>query len=75
MRYEATSVRDVRCDWSAAFAMIGDHLRALDSPHHAELACRPPSESGKEGADITEGFEHAESIFVIGQNTGSIRCA
>ncbi len=37
MRYEAASDRYVPCEWDDAFAMIGRHLRALESPHQAEF--------------------------------------
>lgn len=37
MRYDAASDRYVPCEWDDAFAMIGRHLRSLDSPHHAEF--------------------------------------
>jgi molybdopterin-dependent oxidoreductase alpha subunit len=47
MRYDATSDRYVPCEWSTAFAMIGEHLRALESPHHAEFytSGRTPNEA------------------------------
>lgn len=47
MRYDAASDRYVPCDWDAAFAMIGSHLRALESPHHAEFytSGRTPNEA------------------------------
>lgn len=37
MRYDAASDRYVPCGWDAAFALIGSHLQALDSPDHAEF--------------------------------------
>ncbi|ACI51617.1 oxidoreductase alpha (molybdopterin) subunit [Gluconacetobacter diazotrophicus PA1 5] len=37
MRYDAATDRYVPCDWDAAFAMIGDALRALDHPDQAEF--------------------------------------
>ncbi len=37
MRYDAASDRYVPCEWDDAFALIGRHLRALDSPDHAEF--------------------------------------
>jgi formate dehydrogenase major subunit len=109
MRYDAASDRYVPCDWDAAFTMIGDHLRALVSPHHAEFytsgrtpneaaflysifvrafgtnnfpdcsnMCHEPTSRGLppsigvgKGTVVMEDFEHAEAIFVIGQNTGT----
>jgi molybdopterin-dependent oxidoreductase alpha subunit len=109
MRYDAASDRYVPCDWDAAFAMIGSHLRALESPHHAEFytsgrtpneaaflysifvrafgtnnfpdcsnMCHEPTSRGLppsigvgKGTVVVEDFEHAEAIFVIGQNTGT----
>lgn len=37
MRYDAQSDKYVPISWDDAFAMIGRHLRALDSPHQAEF--------------------------------------
>lgn len=109
MRYDAASDRYVPCDWDAAFALIGAHLRALESPHHAEFytsgrtpneaaflyaifvrefgtnnfpdcsnMCHEPTSRGLppaigvgKGTVVMEDFEHAEAIFVIGQNTGT----
>ena len=109
MRYDAASDRYVPCDWGAAFGMIGSHLRALESPHHAEFytsgrtpneaaflysifvrdfgtnnfpdcsnMCHEPTSRGLppsigvgKGTVVMEDFEHAEAIFVIGQNTGT----
>jgi formate dehydrogenase major subunit len=47
MRYDAGTDRYVPCDWDDAFAMIGDHLRALESPHQAEFytSGRTPNEA------------------------------
>lgn len=47
MRYDAASDRYVPCDWDSAFALIGAHLRALDSPHEAEFytSGRTPNEA------------------------------
>jgi formate dehydrogenase major subunit len=47
MRYDANTDRYVPCDWEAAFALIGKHLRALESPHHAEFytSGRTPNEA------------------------------
>ncbi|MCC8952830.1 FdhF/YdeP family oxidoreductase [Bradyrhizobium sp. Pear77] len=109
MRYDAASDRYVPCEWDEAFTMIGDHLRALKSPHHAEFytsgrtpneaaflysifvrafgtnnfpdcsnMCHEPTSRGLppsigvgKGTVVMEDFEHAEAIFVIGQNTGT----
>ncbi|SFS14223.1 formate dehydrogenase major subunit [Dyella sp. OK004] len=47
MRYDAATDHYVPCDWDEAFAMIGHHLRALESPHHAEFytSGRTPNEA------------------------------
>ncbi len=37
MRYDAASDHYVPVGWDDAFALIGRHLRALDSPHQAEF--------------------------------------
>ena len=109
MRYDAATDHYVPCDWDAAFAMIGSHLRALASPHQAEFytsgrtpneaaflysifvrefgtnnfpdcsnMCHEPTSRGLpasigvgKGTVVLEDFEHAEAIFVIGQNTGT----
>ncbi|MTV12239.1 MULTISPECIES: FdhF/YdeP family oxidoreductase [Bradyrhizobium] len=109
MRYDASSDRYVPCSWDDAFALIGSHLRALESPHQAEFytsgrtpneaaflysifvrefgtnnfpdcsnMCHEPTSRGLppsigvgKGTVILEDFEHAEAIFVIGQNTGT----
>ena len=109
MRYEAASDRYVPCAWEEAFALIGRHLRALESPHQAEFytsgrtsneaaflysvfvrefgtnnfpdcsnMCHEPTSRGLppsigvgKGTVVMEDFEHAEAIFVIGQNTGT----
>ena len=109
MRYEAASDRYVPCSWDEAFAMIGQHLRALSSPHEAEFytsgrtpneaaflysifvrefgtnnfpdcsnMCHEPTSRGLppaigvgKGTVVLDDFEHAEAIFVIGQNTGT----
>ncbi|MCM8730900.1 FdhF/YdeP family oxidoreductase [Hephaestia sp. GCM10023244] len=109
MRYDAATDHYVPCDWDSAFALIGAHLRALDSPHEAEFytsgrtpneaaflysifvrefgtnnfpdcsnMCHEPTSRGLphaigvgKGTVIMEDFEHAEAIFVIGQNTGT----
>ncbi|MCW6533925.1 FdhF/YdeP family oxidoreductase [Sphingomonas lycopersici] len=109
MRYDAASDRYVPISWDAAFGLIGQHLRALESPHHAEFytsgrtpneaaflysifvrqfgtnnfpdcsnMCHEPTSRGLppaigvgKGTVVLEDFEHAEAIFVIGQNTGT----
>lgn len=109
MRYDPASDRYVPCPWNEAFALIGEHLRALDSPHEAEFytsgrtpneaaflysifvrqfgtnnfpdcsnMCHEPTSRGLppaigvgKGTVVLEDFEHAEAIFVIGQNTGT----
>lgn len=47
MRYDAASDRYVPCEWDSAFALIGQHLRALRSPHEAEFytSGRTPNEA------------------------------
>jgi formate dehydrogenase major subunit len=47
MRYDAATDKYVPCDWDSAFALIGRHLRALDSPHEAEFytSGRTPNEA------------------------------
>jgi len=109
MRYEAASDRYVPCSWDDAFALIGSHLRALESPHQAEFytsgrtpneaaflysifvreygtnnfpdcsnMCHEPTSRGLppaigvgKGTVVMDDFEHANAIFVIGQNTGT----
>ena len=109
MRYDAATDHYVPCGWDEAFALIGEHLRKLDSPHQAEFytsgrtanetaflysifvrefgtnnfpdcsnMCHEPTSRGLppaigvgKGTVVIEDFEHAEAIFVIGQNTGT----
>ncbi|MFK4811876.1 FdhF/YdeP family oxidoreductase [Devosia sp. ZW T5_3] len=109
MRYDAASDHYVPCSWNDAFALIGKHLQALDSPHQAEFytsgrtpneaaflysifvrefgtnnfpdcsnMCHEPTSRGLpssigvgKGTVVIEDFEHAEAIFIIGQNTGT----
>lgn len=109
MRYDAGSDHYVPCSWDEAFALIGNHLRALDSPHQAEFytsgrtsneaaflysifvrefgtnnfpdcsnMCHEPTSRGLppaigvgKGTIVLDDFEHAEAIFVMGQNTGT----
>ncbi|WP_329758903.1 FdhF/YdeP family oxidoreductase [Stenotrophomonas geniculata] len=109
MRYDAATDHYVPCSWDEAFALIGRHLQALDSPHQAEFytsgrtpneaaflysifvrefgtnnfpdcsnMCHEPTSRGLppaigvgKGTIVLQDFEHAEAIFVIGQNTGT----
>ncbi|HEL3156355.1 TPA: FdhF/YdeP family oxidoreductase [Stenotrophomonas maltophilia] len=109
MRYDAATDHYVPCSWDDAFALIGRHLQALDSPHQAEFytsgrtpneaaflysifvrefgtnnfpdcsnMCHEPTSRGLppaigvgKGTIVLRDFEHAEAIFVIGQNTGT----
>lgn len=109
MRYDAATDHYVPCSWDDAFALIGRHLRALDSPHQAEFytsgrtpneaaflysifvrefgtnnfpdcsnMCHEPTSRGLppaigvgKGTIVLQDFDHAEAIFVIGQNTGT----
>ncbi|MCV0219384.1 FdhF/YdeP family oxidoreductase [Stenotrophomonas sp. Ps181] len=109
MRYDAATDHYVPCSWDDAFALIGHHLQALDSPHQAEFytsgrtpneaaflysifvrefgtnnfpdcsnMCHEPTSRGLppaigvgKGTIVLQDFEHAEAIFVIGQNTGT----
>ncbi len=109
MRYDAATDHYVPCSWDDAFALIGRHLQALDSPHQAEFytsgrtpneaaflysifvrefgtnnfpdcsnMCHEPTSRGLppaigvgKGTIVLQDFEHAEAIFVIGQNTGT----
>lgn len=109
MRYDAATDHYVPCSWDDAFALIGRHLQALDSPHQAEFytsgrtpneaaflysifvrefgtnnfpdcsnMCHEPTSRGLppaigvgKGTIVLQDFEHAEAIFVVGQNTGT----
>ncbi|MBS0481037.1 MAG: FdhF/YdeP family oxidoreductase [Proteobacteria bacterium] len=109
MRYDAATDTYVPISWDDAFALIARHLRALDSPHHAEFytsgrtpneaaflyaifvrafgtnnfpdcsnMCHEPTSRGLpssigvgKGTVVMEDFDHAEAIFVVGQNTGT----
>jgi len=109
MCYDASTDHYVPCSWDEAFALIGRHLQALDSPHQAEFytsgrtpneaaflysifvrefgtnnfpdcsnMCHEPTSRGLppaigvgKGTIVLQDFEHAEAIFVIGQNTGT----
>lgn len=109
MAYDPASDHYFPIGWDDAFAMIGRHLRGLDSPHQAEFytsgrtpneaaflysvfvrafgtnnfpdcsnMCHEPTSRGLppaigigKGTVVMADFEHAEAIFVIGQNTGT----
>ncbi|WP_220811653.1 FdhF/YdeP family oxidoreductase [Pseudomonas paralcaligenes] len=109
LRYDATSDRYVPIDWDAAFALIADTLRGLESPHQAEFytSGRASNEAAYlyqlmvrtfgtnnfpdcsnmcheasgvalgESVGVGKGtvtfadFEHADAIFVFGQNPGT----
>lgn len=109
MRYDPASDKYVPIAWDDAYALIGNHLRALESPHQAEFytsgrtanetaflysifvrefgtnnfpdcsnMCHEPTSRGLpssigigKGTIVMADFDHAEAIFVIGQNTGT----
>lgn len=109
MRYDPASDKYVPIAWDDAYALIGKHLRALESPHQAEFytsgrtanetaflysifvrefgtnnfpdcsnMCHEPTSRGLpssigigKGTIVMADFDHAEAIFVIGQNTGT----
>ncbi|MDH0893467.1 MULTISPECIES: FdhF/YdeP family oxidoreductase [unclassified Pseudomonas] len=109
LRYDAASDRYVPIDWGAAFALIADTLRGLESPHQAEFytSGRASNEAAYlyqlmvrtfgtnnfpdcsnmcheasgvalgESVGVGKGtvtfadFEHADAIFVFGQNPGT----
>ena len=109
MRYDEATDKYVPVTWDDAFALIGKHLQALESPHQAEFytsgrtanetaflysifvrefgtnnfpdcsnMCHEPTSRGLpssigigKGTIVMADFEHAEAIFVIGQNTGT----
>ncbi|MDG6093873.1 FdhF/YdeP family oxidoreductase [Acetobacter sp. AN02] len=109
MRYDPATDRYVPVSWDDAFALIGRHLQALDSPHEAEFytsgrtanetaflysifvrefgtnnfpdcsnMCHEPTSRGLpasigigKGTIVMADFDHAEAIFVVGQNTGT----
>ncbi|MFR0689334.1 FdhF/YdeP family oxidoreductase [Enterobacterales bacterium AE_CKDN230030158-1A_HGKHYDSX7] len=109
MRYDRDTDRYVPIDWDAAFALIAQHLNALESPDQAEFytSGRASNEAaflyqlfvrafgtnnfpdcsnmcheasgvalgqsvgiGK-GTVTFDDFEHADAIFVFGQNPGT----
>jgi len=109
MRYDAASDRYLPIDWDAAFALIAEHLHALESPDQAEFytSGRASNEAAylyqlfvraygtnnfpdcsnmcHEASGVALGqsvgigkgsvtfadFEHADAIFVLGQNPGT----
>lgn len=109
MRYDAATDKYVETSWEDAYALIGRHLNALESPHQAEFytsgrasneaaflyqlfvrafgtnnfpdcsnMCHEASGvSMKETLGVGKGtvvfhdLEHADAIFVIGQNPGT----
>lgn len=109
MCYDPASDKYVPIAWDDAYALIGKHLRALESPHQAEFytsgrtanetaflysifvrefgtnnfpdcsnMCHEPTSRGLpssigigKGTIVMADFDHAEAIFVIGQNTGT----
>lgn len=109
LRYDAASDRYIPIEWDAAFTLIGDTLRGLDSPHQAEFytSGRASNEAAflfqlmvrtygtnnfpdcsnmcheasavalSESIGVGKGtvtladFEHADAIFVFGQNPGT----
>jgi molybdopterin-dependent oxidoreductase alpha subunit len=109
MRYDRASDKYVPVSWDDAFALIGSHLKRLDSPHEAEFytsgrtpneaaflysvfvrefgtnnfpdcsnMCHEPTSRGLppvigvgKGTVVLDDFEHAEAIFVMGQNPGT----
>ncbi|MBS1064085.1 FdhF/YdeP family oxidoreductase [Gluconobacter wancherniae] len=109
MRYDPATDKYVPIAWDDAYALIGKHLRALESPHQAEFytsgrtanetaflysifvrefgtnnfpdcsnMCHEPTSRGLpssigigKGTIVMADFDHAEAIFVIGQNTGT----
>lgn len=109
MRYDPTTDHYVPCSWQDAFALIGRHLRQLDTPDQAEFytsgrtsneaaflyavfvraygtnnfpdcsnMCHEPTSRGLpaaigigKGTVVMDDFDHAEAIFIVGQNTGT----
>ncbi|MGH8354884.1 MAG: FdhF/YdeP family oxidoreductase [Pseudomonas sp.] len=109
LRYDAESDRYVPIGWDAAFALIAETLRGLDSPDQAEFytsgrasneaaylyqlfvraygtnnfpdcsnMCHEASGVALEqsvgvgkGSVTFDDFEHADAIFVLGQNPGT----
>lgn len=109
MRYDRTRDRYVPIDWQDAFALIAQHLHALENPNQLELytsgrasneasylyqlfgrlfgtnnfpdcsnMCHEASGTGlKQSIGVGKGtirledFEHADAIFVFGQNPGT----
>jgi molybdopterin-dependent oxidoreductase alpha subunit len=109
MRYDRIFDRYVPIPWDEAFALIGTHLKALESPdeaifytsgrtsneaaflyqlfarrfgtnnlpdcsnmcHESSGAAMLPTLGVGKGTVTLEDFEHADAIFVIGQNPGT----
>ena len=109
MRYDAASDHYVPISWDDAFALIGQHLRALDDPNHAAFytsgrtpneaaflwavlgreygtnnfpdcsnMCHAPTSEGLppaigigKGTCVMEDWDHAQAIFILGQNPGT----
>ena len=109
MVYDAKTDHYVPIEWTKAFALIGEELRALAHPNQAEFYtsgrssneaaflyqlfarefgannfpdcsnyCHeatsqglPPAIGVGKGTCLLEDFDHADLIFVIGQNTGT----
>ncbi|MEX3823510.1 molybdopterin-dependent oxidoreductase, partial [Paraburkholderia sp. BR14262] len=109
MRYDAATDRYVPIGWDEAFALIGTHLNALESPNEADFytsgrasneaaflyqvfvrefgtnnfpdcsnMCHeatsvglPQSIGVGKGTVLLEDFEHADAIFIFGQNPGT----
>jgi len=109
LRYNRATDRYEAISWDAAFALIAQHIKALESPHQMELytsgrasneaswlyqlfgrmngsnnfpdcsnMCHEASGSGlKRSIGVGKGtvsladFDHADAIFVFGQNPGT----
>ncbi|MCG8707965.1 FdhF/YdeP family oxidoreductase [Brenneria sp. 4F2] len=109
MRYDRSTDRYVPIDWQDAFALIAQHIMAMDHPNQLELytsgrasneasylyqlfgrmlgtnnfpdcsnMCHEASGTGlKQSIGVGKGtirlddFEHADAIFVFGQNPGT----
>jgi molybdopterin-dependent oxidoreductase alpha subunit len=109
MRYDRATDHYLPVSWEDAFAMIGAHLNALDSPdeadfytsgrasneaaflyqlfvrefgtnnfpdcsnmcHEATSVGLPQSIGVGKGTVLLEDFEHADAIFIFGQNPGT----
>ena len=108
MRYDPLSDHYQPITWDAAFALVAEHLRRLDSPDQAEFYLRAgqqrgglplpvvrprvrhqqlprllehvprgqrrgtgPQRRGRQGSVTFDDFEHADAIFILGQNPGT----